>query len=39
MAFILDKIIKYGTGPVEQLQIQLQFAVGGLLVPPQAIPE
>ncbi|WP_037427479.1 MULTISPECIES: putative metal-binding protein [Sinorhizobium] len=39
LAFILDKIIKYGTGPVEQLQIQLQFAVGGLLVPPQAIPE
>ncbi|MBB4188944.1 MULTISPECIES: putative metal-binding protein [Sinorhizobium] len=36
LAFILDKIIKYGTGPVEQLQIQLQL---GLLVPPQAIPE
>ncbi|TCN17984.1 putative metal-binding protein [Sinorhizobium americanum] len=38
LAFILDKIIKYGTGPVEQLHIQLQYAVG-LLVPPQAIPE
>ncbi|EPE93981.1 hypothetical protein RGCCGE502_34386 (plasmid) [Rhizobium grahamii CCGE 502] len=39
LAFILDKIIKYGTGPVEQLQIQVQIAVGGLQVPPQAIPE
>ncbi|MER9353732.1 hypothetical protein NKI61_10580 [Mesorhizobium sp. M0514] len=39
LAFILDKIIKYGTGPVEQLQIQLQMSVGGLLVSPQAIPE
>jgi len=39
LAFILDKIIKYGTGPAEQLQIHLQVALGGLLVPPQAIPE
>ncbi|MER8824503.1 hypothetical protein NKH70_33160 [Mesorhizobium sp. M0991] len=37
LAFILDKIIKYGTGPVEQFHIQV--AVGGVEAPFQAIPE
>ncbi|MDX8541546.1 putative metal-binding protein [Mesorhizobium abyssinicae] len=39
LAFILDKIIKYGTGPVDQLQIQLQTVVGPMAVSLQAIPE
>lgn len=39
LAFILDKIIKYGTGPVDQLQIQLQPVVGEIAVSLQAIPE
>ncbi|PBB29678.1 hypothetical protein CK218_15685 [Mesorhizobium sp. WSM3879] len=39
LAFILDKIIKYGINPVEQLQIHLQPTVVGMAVSPQAIPE
>ncbi|MER9508202.1 putative metal-binding protein [Mesorhizobium sp. M0579] len=39
LAFILDKIIKYGTGPVEQLQYQFQISVGAMIAPLPAIPE
>ncbi|MGX9182207.1 putative metal-binding protein [Mesorhizobium sp. BHbdii] len=36
LAFILDKIINYGTRPVDQHHIQCQI---GMAVSPQAIPE
>ncbi|RUY35501.1 hypothetical protein EN981_26380, partial [Mesorhizobium sp. M7A.F.Ca.CA.001.13.2.1] len=39
LAFILDKIIKYGIVPIEQLQIQLQPTIVGMVVSPQAIQE
>lgn len=39
LAFILDKIIKYGIIPIEQLQIQLPPAIVGMVVSPQAIQE
>lgn len=39
LAFIVDKIIKYGTGPIDQLPVHLQLAVGAPMVSPQAIPE
>ncbi|OHV60517.1 hypothetical protein LCM4577_16520 [Mesorhizobium sp. LCM 4577] len=39
LAFIVDKIIKYGTGPIDQLPVQLQLVVGAPIVSPLAIPE